>query len=344
MPVPRWLLLAHQLPTRPSNARVKTWRRLQQIGAVPVRNSVYVLPNNEQCREDFEWLRAEIAALGGEATVFAADALDHGGGDEIAAAFQRARQAEYRELKREAERLTASAERQRPTTATGRDRVGRAVRNLREHLSEVERIDFFGAPGRQEVATSIRALDRVIADGRPKGDVKPGPAPALSVTDYQHRRWVTRPRPGVDRMASAWLIRRYIDPRATFAFVDKPAKTDVAFDMYVGQFGHDGPLCTFEVLAQRFGLVGLAITRIGHIVHDLDLKETRYASPEAPTVGRMVEGLRRVHATDDRLLRQGAAMFETLSRSFDLPDGEAPASPARKKRGSSRRRRTRTRS
>ena len=75
MSEPRWLLLAHQLPTRLSNARVKTWRRLQQLGAVPARNSVYVLPNSEQSREDFEWLRSEIVALGGEATVFTADAI-----------------------------------------------------------------------------------------------------------------------------------------------------------------------------------------------------------------------------------------------------------------------------
>src|SRR5713101_6357217 len=97
----RWLLLAYQLPTRLSNARVKTWRRLQQLGAVPTRNSVYVLPNTEQCREDFEWLRSEIVALGGEATVFAADALNQGGGEDIVTVFQAQRARDYRELQKE---------------------------------------------------------------------------------------------------------------------------------------------------------------------------------------------------------------------------------------------------
>src|SRR5438128_4203046 len=101
---PRWLLLAHQLPTRPSHGRVKTWRRLQQIGAVPARNSVYVLPNTEQCLEDFEWIRTEIVSLGGEATVFAAEALN-GGGDNLVAAFQRARDTDYRTVKRDADRM-----------------------------------------------------------------------------------------------------------------------------------------------------------------------------------------------------------------------------------------------
>src|SRR5262245_24802754 len=108
MSEPRWLLLAHQLPTRPSNARVKTWRRLQQVGAVAARNSVYVLPNTEQCREDFEWIRSEIASLGGEATVFAADVLTADGVEDIVAIFQRARDADYRALKRDADKLQSS--------------------------------------------------------------------------------------------------------------------------------------------------------------------------------------------------------------------------------------------
>jgi len=111
---PRWLLLAHQLPTGPSKDRVKTWRRLQQIGAVPTRNSVYVLPNTEQCREDFEWIRSEIVALGGDAIVFAAEALN--GGDDLVVAFQRARGTDYHALKREVDRVQRSspAKRRRP--------------------------------------------------------------------------------------------------------------------------------------------------------------------------------------------------------------------------------------
>jgi len=113
------------------------------------------------------------------------------------------------------------------------------------------------------------------------------------------------------------LISRYIDPRATFAFVGHPAEADVPFDMYEGELSHQGSLCTFETLAQRFGLRGTAIEKIGQVVHDLDMKQLRYAAPEGPAVGRMVEGLRDMHADDHVLLEQGIAMFEALARSFD---------------------------
>ena len=319
MIAPRWLLLAHQLPTRPSNARVKTWRRLQQIGAVPTRNSVYVLPNTEQCREDFEWLRSEIAALGGEATVFAADALGPGGGEDIVAMFQRTRDVDYLAFKREAERLLPLARGNRATTAPSRDALNRSLRSLRQRFTDIESIDFFNAQGRQEAAAALATLERLVA-GQTREPVRTK-ASVLSPADFHNRRWVTRPRPGVDRMACAWLIRRYIDPKATFAFVDGPAGADVPFDMYGGDFSHQGSLCTFETLAQRFSLMDIAVVRIGQIVHDLDMRETRYAPPEAPALGRLVDGLRQLHADDHVLLEQGIAMFEALARSFDATEG-----------------------
>jgi hypothetical protein len=138
---------------------------------------------------------------------------------------------------------------------------------------------------------------------------------------------VTRPRPGVDRMASAWLIRRFIDPRATFAFVERPGDGDVPFDMYVGDFSHQGSLCTFETLAERFELTDAVVMRIGQIVHDLDMKDTRYATPEGPAVGRMVEGLRHLHADDQVLLDHGIEMFEALASSFRSTDPTAPHGP-----------------
>src|ERR1700730_6010791 len=199
---PRSLLLAHQLPTRPSNARVKTWRRLQQIGAVPARNSVYVLPNTEQCREDFEWLRSEIVALGGAATVFAADALNREGEEDIVATFQRTREADYRALKRDADKMQSSARAKRTASAPGRDAWSRAVRALRERFNEIERIDFFHAAARREAVEALAALER--AAGREMQRPARLDPPRLSARRVRYRRWLPRPRPGVDRMASAW--------------------------------------------------------------------------------------------------------------------------------------------
>jgi hypothetical protein len=323
---PRWLLFAFQLPTHPSNARVKTWRRLQQIGAVPTRNAVYVLPNTDQCREDFEWLRGEVGAMGGAATVFAAEALDRDGEEDIMTTFQQARDADYRALARDADRLLASVK--------GKARAGagmqRSVRALRERFSQIEIIDFHQAAARQKAAEALAALDRHGERARPQGRTSGAPIRARS--SVRGRRWVTRPRPGIDRMASAWLIRRFIDPKARFAFVDHPSKTDLAFDMYAGEFRHHGGHCTFEVLCERFGIADPAVTRIAHIVHDLDLKETRYASPDAPAVGRLVDGLRAVHADDRVLLEHGIGMFEALARSFADETQRTPRKSARRKR------------
>ena len=138
----------------------------------------------------------------------------------------------------------------------------------------------------------------------------------LAVKDFKKKVWVTRPRPGVDRMASAWLIRRSIDPNASFVFRTKPRGSEIPFDMYTGDFGHHGERCTFETLAARFSLRDPAVAAIGQIVHDLDMKEARYNRPEAPAVGRLVDGLRQMHKDDGVLLEHGIAMFEALARSF----------------------------
>ncbi len=318
MTKPRWLLLAHQLPTRTSNGRVTTWGRRKKLGAIQTRKSVYVLPNTDQCREDFEWMRSEIVALGGEATVFAADAVDAGGNDDIEAAFRRARDADYAALTREARRTGAPA-----------------ARRLRERLNEIRGIDFFHAPAGEAAGDAVAALERRSTGDQPRPKER---TMHLAPKEFTNRRWVTRPRPGVDRMASAWLIRRFIDPRATFGFVDRPASSDVPFDMYIGDFSHHGKLCTFEVLAQQFTIADAAVDRLAQIVHDLDMKDNRYSAPEAPAVGRIIEGLRHLHADDAALLEQGMAMFEALARSFHATEGAGTsgASGPRKKRSRKR--------
>jgi hypothetical protein len=286
---PRWLLLAHQLPTRSSNARVRTWRRLQQLGAVPSRNSVYVLPNTEQCREDFEWLRTEKA-------------------------FQESRTQDYKALQKDTNRLLTPARRKKG--GGGGSRLTRALRALRDRLDALDRTDFFRAAAREGAAAALAELARKVEGERPP---KPPARAPTRRADFQGRRWVTRRRPGVDRMASAWLIRRFIDPRATFAFVDKAAAADVPFDMYDTShgFGHRGGLCTFEVLCEEFGIVDAPVRQVALIVHDLDLKEKTYAAPESVAIGRMIDGLRAMHADDATLLEQGIGMFEALARPFE---------------------------
>ena len=330
MAEPRWLLLGHQLPTSSSNARVKIWRRLQQVGAVPTRNSVYVLPNTEQCREDFEWIRSEIVALGGEATVFAADAISAGGADDIVTVFRHTREQEYRAVKAEIDRLLPARKSKRQSGPTREAQQGRAIRALRDRFRAIERIDFFDAPAREDTAAALAALEASSTQRRPAASIE---AP-LNAGGFGSRRWVTRPRPGVDRMASAWLIRRFIDPNAVFGFTDRPGGADVPFDMYTGDFSHQGDLCTFEVLAERFRLTSPAVVKVGRVVHDLDMKDGKYGAPEVSAVGRLVEGLRASHSDDAVLLEQGITMFDALARSFESEEGvgEGPVSRRRPRR------------
>jgi hypothetical protein len=313
---------------------VKTWRRLQQIGAVQTKNSVYVLPNNDQCREDFEWIRSEIATLGGEATLFAAEAL-HSDGDELIVAFQRARDTEYRGLKKDADRMLSVARAKRRLPAANREEWRRSVRRLRDRFAAIERTDFFRARAGQEALGAISALERLAASSK---ETVAADGPVIAPAAFKGRRWVTRPRPGVDRMASAWLIRRFIDPMANFGFVEQPADQDVPFDMYTGEFSHHGTSCTFETLVQRFGITDPGVSRIGQIVHDLDMKERRYVPLEAPAVERMVEGLQTLYPDDETLLQQGMVMFEALARSFGAKESttSSPARPARSKKGARR--------
>jgi hypothetical protein len=312
-----WLLLVHQLPPSRTSVRVKTWRRLQDIGAVSVKNSVWVLPASAQAREDFEWIKREIEAAKGGAIVFAADSIDTFSNDEVVAAFRDARDGDYRALAGAAAKLTARLQ----GSARTRTFAMRQVRQIEDRLARIDAIAFFPQPAREKAAAAVAALQ---AAAKPKTAAgRHASSQRLAPARYQGRTWVTRPRPGIDRMSSAWLIRRFIDPKARFTFAEKPPQGEsaVPFDMFGVEFGHAGAGCTFETLTTRFGVEETAVEAIAEIVHDLDLKETRFGRPEAAAMGRLVEGLRATFADDQELLAHGIVMFEALYRSFQLRAG-----------------------
>jgi hypothetical protein len=311
----RWLLLVHQLPAKPSNLRVRTWRRLQQLGAVAVKQAVYVLPDSSSAREDFEWLKAEIEAAGGRATVFAADTVDAGSSDQLTDEFRRARESDYTTLSRAIERALTAAGRTRAPRRSRRA-ASRIVETFRQRLAAVEAIDFFGSAGRDRVATLVSAFQQTLSGDMP---AEGGASPKDDRRDsFRGRMWVTRPRPGIDRMGSAWLIKRLIDPEARFGFVDQPPPTGdvVPFDMFGVEFTHRGEWCTFETLAHTFAVSDIAVERLAAIVHDLDLKDARFGAPEVSAVGALVEGLQALYADDHALLDHGMTMFEALYRAF----------------------------
>lgn len=315
----RWLLFVHQLPASPSNLRVRTWRRLQQLGAIPVKQAVYALPDTAAAREDFEWLATEVKGAGGEATVFAAHHVDAWSDDALVEEFRRTRQESYSALTAEIEGVLKRAGARRRARGTRAPALARLAEGFRHRLSALEQIDFFGSAGGDRVRALLTELEeRTQASAR--GAVTPAPAGEIDATSYQRRLWVTRPRPGVDRMASAWLIRRFIDPHARFSFAaDRdtlPTPDAVPFDMFGVAFGHHGEACTFETLCAVFRIADPAVSRLAAIVHDLDLKDGRFGASDAPTVGSLIDGLQLAHGDDAALLEQGITLFDAMYRAF----------------------------
>jgi hypothetical protein len=339
----RWLLFIHQLPSHPSNLRVTTWRRLQQIGAIPLKQAVYALPDTPDAREDFEWLKTEVRAAGGDATVFAADNVDAWSDDALVEEFRRARQETYDALARDVEEVLKRASGARRPRGTRAPAVRRRLDILRERLVAAEKIDFFGSAGRDRVLSMLRQLE----DGVSGTSRSSGPAEADAsgrLASFQGRLWITRPRPGVDRMASAWLVRRFIDRQARFAFApdrESVPADGVPFDMFGVEFTHQGDGCTFETLCSVFGIHGPALARIAAIVHDLDLKDGTCGAPECSTVGAMIDGLRLAYQHDDALLEQGMTLFDALYRSFEQSArSSGPRLTARSKRRAAATRKT----
>jgi hypothetical protein len=344
----RWLLFVHQLPPRASNLRVRVWRRLQQIGAVVIKQAVYALPDSPGAREDFEWLKTEVEGANGHASVFAAESLDTWSDDALVEEFRRSRQDAYAEIARDAEQVLGKP-RARRTRTSGRPPVTHRVLDaFRQRCAAIERVDFFGSAGRDHVLTLLDQLAERLARGGSSPAIKTNATAGNTdkITAYQRRVWVTRPRPGVDRMASAWLISRFIDSEARFSFApDREAapRDTVPFDMFGVEFSHRGDDCTFETLSKAFKISDGAVRRIADLVHDLDLKDGRFGAPEAAAIGVVIEGLQFVHADDDALLAQGMTLFEALYRSFEQSArrvGPRPlarqATKRRRSKGSSR--------
>jgi hypothetical protein len=328
----QWLLLVHQLPPKPTNLRVRTWRRLQQLGAVALKQSVYVLPDTPEGREDFEWLKTEIAGAGGDAAVLTGHHLDNWSDDALVEEFRQLRQDDYAALAADIDAALKRAARARQPKGSRAPALHRLSDIFGERFAAIEKIDFFGSAGRDRVVALLDQLKREAGGTKPAGTAG---AANGDLADYQARLWVTRPRPGVDRMASAWLIRRFIDAKARFAFADDKASLPgdgVAFDMFGVEFSHQGEGCTFETLCSVFGIADAAVTRLSAIVHDLDLKDGKFGAAEAPTVATLIDGLQLAHADDHDLLEHGITLFESLYRSFSRQARSArPRAIARRK-------------
>jgi hypothetical protein len=315
----RWFLFLHQVPPQPAYFRARVLRQLMQLGAVSIKKSAYILPATEESLEDLQWLRDSIASEGGESWLFRCEAVAGHTDDTLREAFRAARDEDYRAFGAELESLIAEFPAGRsggnPAAAEDerRERARRAAR-LRRRFDDLRKIDFFEAPQGREVSALMNRMEAGLVGG--DGD-RSAEAPR---SPYHGRRWVTRRGVKVDRMASTWLISRFIDPAPKFAFVDpdtyRPRDGDLRFDMFEGEFTHHQGRCTFEVLLDRLKLEDPALKPIGQIVHDLDLKETLYDLPETRGVAMILDGIVARSADDETRLKDSRPIFDALYEQF----------------------------
>ncbi|MBI3061148.1 MAG: chromate resistance protein [Deltaproteobacteria bacterium] len=320
----RWLLFIHQIPPKPNYFRVKIWRRLQRLGAVAVKNSVYVLPKSDQAQEDFQWTLREIIEGGGEATLCEARFVEGLSDEQIEELFQTARSSDYHKIAEETRRIAKSLP---ANLRAEEDRQGQAetdVDRLKRRLAEVVAIDFFGAPGREAAEGLISGLEVRLRPFRP--GARGATAAKARPEELRGRTWVTRKGIHVDRMASGWLIRRFIDPDAHFKFVPakgyKPNQGEMRFDMFEAEFTHEGDRCTFEVLMERLDLKDAALLPIAEIVHDIDLKDSKFGRHETVGIDRLIAGIAMAHKDDESRLSRASAVFDDLYEYFRRKRGQ----------------------
>lgn len=289
---PPWLLLVFSLAKNSASLRVSVWRKLQRYGVVALGNSGYLLPNSPDNRERFEWLATMIRSHRGDASVVEVRSIDNCSASQLKARFSQARARDYRELLKE--------------LRTALSQPARLAR-LHQRFQHIVSIDFFGDPLRERVE---RALNQA-SPSHPEIGLP-------SRSEYQKRVWVTRPRPGIDRVTSAWLIQKFIDRRARFAFAGenhRPAGS-VPFDTYDGGFGHRGEDCTFETLTKAFGIRDKRVGVIAQIVHDADLFDDKFGRQEGFGIDAVMKGWARQGWTDHKLLDRGMQLAEGLYRSL----------------------------
>ncbi len=302
--IPPWLLLVFSLPAKKASQRVEIWRKLQRYGMLPLRSAGHVLPNSAMNQERMEWLATAIRAYKGQASVVQVQSFDDLHDERLKQLFQEARARDYQKLLHEAKKIAATKPLRMPT--------GRFNR-IRRRQQELHDIDFFSNPLRAK-------LENFLAEAEEGGKVRTQQDRTRKSSQFVNRQWITRPRPGIDRVSSAWLIRRFIDAKARFVFGADPElhPSAVPFDMFCPQgFGHRGGDCTFETLCKEFAIREKKVKRISEIIHDADLGDEKFGRAEGAGLDRVLKGWAKQDLPDDELLRRGMDLIEGLYESLN---------------------------
>jgi hypothetical protein len=319
-----WLVFSYSLPSKAqSSPRVALWRRLRRLGAIAPTGGIHLLPAREECLEAFQWLAEEAKQANGDALVMHVEQFEGLSDAELMERFRQAQAEDYAELEAQAHEIEKSLRAQ--LNPEERSRLQEALNKLQRRHADIVRVDFFDAPEGSLVASQLARLAQALA---------PREATAVSVSSaplaaYHDKRWVTRPRPHVDRLSCIWLIRRFINPQAMVRYSPTPEPGEVAFDMPNGEFTHRGHLCTFETMVRAFGLEDPSLQPMGEIIHEIDLRDGRYVHPETAGVDAVLKGWLLARLSDSELEVHGVALFEGLYADLSRRNRQPP----RKRRG-----------
>jgi hypothetical protein len=294
-----WLLLLYSLPTRQKTERVAVWRRFKKIGAIQIKTSTYLLPDEPAQYEQFQWLAQQIRDYGGESTLVRAQEIEGLTKEKVIAMFNDVRAKDYGELKKSLQSFIARRRKVDAEVAAAElERLTRQFRDIRE-------VDFFDSPRGHDLEMLLR---------RAEGPRRLRRLEILDAKQYQGKTWLTRPRPEIDRVGSAWLISKFIDrkPKFVFAATAEAVPDAIPFDMLDAEFSHHGNYCTFETLIRRFAIFDKSLVKIGEMIHDADLDDARFQRVEAVGIDRVLKGWAKEGLPDKEILRRGFECFDAL--------------------------------
>jgi len=297
----KWLLLLYGLPTKKSAARVNLWRQLKKAGALSLKTSAYLLPDQPEHHERFQWLAQQVRDGGGEATIIRVTDIEGLSGQDIVRQFNQMRAADYDALQPALNGLFSKNKKRRDES------FAEDFERLTRQFDEIRKIDFFDSPRSQDIQMLLKRAAN-LRTAKPKASVP------LALRKFLGKTWLTRPRPQIDRVGSAWLIRKFIDPKASFVFASDPGKYPdaIPYDMFEVEFSHHGDDCTFETLAKRFGITDKAVLKIAEMVHDTDLEDRKFQTTECFGIDQVLKGWAKKGLSDDELLERGGECFDAL--------------------------------
>ncbi len=310
-----WLLLIHQIPSKPTYFRAKIWRRLQQVGAVAIKPAVYVMPDSERTHEDLSWVAKEIVESGGEAVLLNAAFLEGLTDEQVIGLFQNARRADYEKTLKEANGVMDSYHGQEESEVLLSE-CKAALGKLKKSFATISSIDFFPVAEQSQLEAFLADMETIL-----RHSTVDDPVPVAGVDKLSGNTWVTKRNVYVDRMASAWFIKRFVDSDARFKFIEstryQPLDDELRFDMLEAEYTHQGDLCTFEVMVQTFAGDNVALRQLAKVIHDIDLKDDAYGLAETSGIHALFDAIVGSVSDDLQRIEQAGGILDGMLVFFE---------------------------